>query len=183
MITNFNVSTWGTNGTVGSGMFMGVGFGTHDMGNADIVFCQYNFTNKANDSFNCIDTFTDANNNIIMDSSQDIYNISTVVGAGVRTSTSSALANFGVKFTRPMRTNDTSNDYQMTSEVQNIIWAMGYFVNNQPVQHTDGNYGLATLNLTMAPAYSSTTLSSFAFQKIATFCSYITLITLFVLNF
>ena len=113
-------------------MFVGIGFGTTEMSNADIVICSYNFTNKASDAFTCGDVKTDGNNIPYPDQSQDIYNVSTLVGVGARTASSAALANFGVKFTRPMRTNDTSNDYQLNNKVEDIIYAFGYYVNNVP---------------------------------------------------
>ena len=111
MVKGATVSSWGTNANGGFGFYIGLGFGTTEMANADMAFCYYNFTNKATDKFECYDEKTDANRIPIPDSSQDFYNVSTVVGVGVRTASSPATANFGVKFTRPMRTNDLSGDY------------------------------------------------------------------------
>jgi hypothetical protein len=106
-----NVSTWGTNGSAGNGMYFGVGFDTTEMSNADIAFCYYNFTNVASNVMACYDTKTDSNNGVSFDASQDLYNVSTVFPVNyVRTTSSAATQNFIVKFTRPMITNDTSND-------------------------------------------------------------------------
>lgn len=134
-------------------MYVGLGFGTTEMSNADIIACLYYFYNKATDAFVCSDMKTDSNNNPTADSSQDIYNVSTVSPTSyTRTATTANTTNFIIKFTRPMITNDTL-DYQLSNSTYDIIWSFGYIVNNQTVQHTSGNYGSASLNLTMAPYY------------------------------
>ena len=163
-------------------MYIGLGFGTSMMSNADMVFCYYNFTNKASDKFECYDQKTDANRVPSPDSTQDLYNVSTVVGVGARTTSSPTSANFGVKFTRPMRTNDTAGDYQLNSRVEDIIWSIGSAVANTPQQHTAGNYGSSKLNLTMAPYYEETSSSAIK-TTIASFFGYVAILTLFVLNF
>lgn len=73
----FNTSSFGTNGTAGNGMYVGIGFGTTQMSNADMIVCAYYFHNKATDAFTCADMKTDGDRVPTADASQDIYNVST----------------------------------------------------------------------------------------------------------
>lgn len=55
MVKGATVSSWGTSSTGGYGFYIGLGLGTTEMSDADLLFCYYNFTNKATDKFECYD--------------------------------------------------------------------------------------------------------------------------------
>jgi len=51
-LNNYNVSQW-TSKTANAGVYVGLGFNDIDMDDADIIRCQYVFTNATTDKFNC----------------------------------------------------------------------------------------------------------------------------------
>lgn len=65
--------------------------------------------------------------------------------------TALAKYNFTVRFVRPMKTNDTTADYSLTNVATDIFWGVGNVVNFEPSPLIAGNYGSASLDLTMAP--------------------------------
>lgn len=135
-------------------MYFGIAVGTDEMEHSDIGMCRYAFTNRATDAFVCNDTNVDENYQIWNDTSNDLYNYTTVSPLSyVRTATTAATTNFIAKFTRPMQTNDTTYDRQLSNETYDMLWSFGYIVNNTLVEHTAENHGVAKLNLTMAPYY------------------------------
>ncbi|CDW91169.1 UNKNOWN [Stylonychia lemnae] len=156
-ITGFNTSAWNT-GT-GNGMYVGIGYGCDEMENCDMIICSYMVTGNfgaATDKFSCSDYKTDPNKTPVQDQGQDIYNVSTLSTAATKTATVAFTKNnFAVRFVRPFTTSNSNEDYQLGKQNTPIIFAMGYYASNTPIQHTAGMYGLSKLDLTMAPIAGS----------------------------
>ncbi len=57
-LKNFNDSAyWTSSGK--QGLYLGVGYNSFDMKNADFTMCKFIFTGRASDSFTCTDGFLD----------------------------------------------------------------------------------------------------------------------------
>ena len=55
-LNNYNVSQW-TSKTANNGLYVGLGFNVTEMDWADIIRCQYVFTNATTDKFNCTEFY------------------------------------------------------------------------------------------------------------------------------
>lgn len=94
-LQSLDVSAWGVNGASGAGMYMGMGVGKSSYVDTDYVWCRYTFTNRATDALICNDAYVNVNSSVSNDTSNDIYNVTSVSPASyVRTTRSTATANF-----------------------------------------------------------------------------------------
>ena len=52
-LQDYDYSWWGTSGS--DGLWLGLGIGSRDMTNADMVLCEFKFHNATGDAFICFD--------------------------------------------------------------------------------------------------------------------------------
>ena len=55
-LMNYDYSWWGTSGS--DGLWLGMGLGSRDMLGADMLMCEFKFTNSSSDEFVCWDKFS-----------------------------------------------------------------------------------------------------------------------------
>lgn len=168
-LENYDISTLtGTDGK--TGLYLGVGFGTQLMSNADIIMCTYSYKNLATDKFACVDLYTDADRAATVDPDQHVNDV--VSGPGLVKASKQTKANFQVTFTRPFATGD-ANDYQIRNNKIDLIWSIGQIVNGNPVQHNYG--GTVPLDLSFVPegAYSRAETSNSAMSGMTLALSFV----------
>ena len=74
--TGYDYTSWGTSGS--DGLWLGMGFGSTTMTNADIALCRFAFTGTATaDKFNCYDRWSSSQGTPTQDSQDNIVTIST----------------------------------------------------------------------------------------------------------
>lgn len=154
-----NIADWNT--TDGSqGLWVGLGYATTGMANADFTMCIYNYYGPENSRFNCGDgkmkTSQTEEPPYIWDDIQNIDNIVTLQQEFILENNT---ANFKVQFTRPFKTNDTMNDTNLDFIDTSFIWAHGYLNLSVPAYHgpTRGNeiLDLSILKLDESPIEGS----------------------------
>ena len=74
-VTGLPTSNWVVNK---SGTYLGIGFGHNQMISTDLVACMIVWSNKTTDSFMCMDAWSDANRNVVINETQDISGVTTV---------------------------------------------------------------------------------------------------------
>ena len=131
-LQNVDISGWNT--TDGSqGLWLGLGYSTFTMANADFSMCFYYYNGPENSTFDCGDGKMKPSNledpPYIWDDSQDIGNITTLQQDFFPENNT---ANFKVQFTRPFKTNDSQNDTELTFTDTGFIWAYGQLAQGLP---------------------------------------------------
>lgn len=173
-LQNLDVSAWGVTGNAGSGMYMGFGVGKANYSDTDYLWCRYTFTNRATDALICNDAYVDSKSVAANDTQNDLYNVtSTSPASYVRTSKSTATANFVVSFARPARTNDTSSDFQMSNQTYDLIWQYGFYTAD--VAQAPTLNGTTPIDLTMVPHFAEPQESN-ALHLAATLLSVVALV-------
>ena len=129
-----------TNATT-QGLYLGLGYNTDVMDNADFTMCLVNLT--ANATFLCQDGhFGPTGLPFSINETQNVGNVTTLA-ANVSNGT------FIVRFTRPFSTSEglTGTDANLSLAQLPFIWAYGPVNNSQPSYHTQGQKGSVTLDL------------------------------------
>lgn len=149
--TNGTNTTDGSNSTVTNvdnnqslpGVLIGIGFGSQQFGNSDLIVC--NFTQDmelTKTSFDCFDYNVDENGTVYLDQQQDVRAVFTQYPFSNRTITTNiettdpvtnltnvttvntTKADFIVSFVRSLNTND-SQDFVLTQTVVDAYWVYG----------------------------------------------------------
>lgn len=125
---------------------MGLGFGGTTMTNSDITLCQYTYTNKTDDKFDCKNSFFDSSRQTVSrKATLDVQTLST--NADAKTGV------FKVSFVKLLNATNTSNgskDYSFVKGKNDFIWAYGNVVDGIPTQHAIDERGTFNLDLTTA---------------------------------
>ena len=106
------------------------------MDGADIIHCQYSFSNNTNvDKFVCSDRYSSIHILPPLDNVRDTVDISTNF-LNKRQDNAKFLATFEAIFERPCNTGDTVEDKPLVMGAMNeLIWAFGPLTSGNPMVH------------------------------------------------
>ena len=131
---DYDISSWTT--TQGTyGIWLGIGFGSQIMDGADIVHCQYAFSNNSNvDKFVCNDRYSSIHSLPPLDKQRDTEDVNTVALIK-RQDNGKFLATLEATFDRPCNTGDSEDEPLIMGSMNELIWAFGPLSSGNSMVH------------------------------------------------
>ena len=133
-VLDVNYAVWSDQGT--DGIWLGIGWGATEMVGSDIVMCNFLYSGVSGSTkFQCTDRYASGYSQPVLDSQDDVDDVSTnkLFDTGAQTVTLEAT------FERKLDTGDANDYYLRDGGTHDAIWGYGQIFSNTPNSHGTSN--------------------------------------------